>query len=177
MRAVEQEMLTDSGQSSYLWRSPMRLGTSEVITSADVPVIGPERREISFEVSANLAKQNWFRPTLDRLLGFLSLGEDWNGYGERPIHESALKRAVAVLDAVCTDGLSPEVFPTSLGGVQIEWSVGGYEIEIEVPPAGPASILLAEPNGVEREMVADASSVKVWSLLKDHAALMRNATG
>ena len=176
MSVVEQELLTGSGSQSLMRQVPATAGISDIMTSSKSPAFGPERREISFEVSKSLAGQPWLRPILRRLLGFLDLGENWNGYGERPIHESALKRVVAVLDVVCPEGPVPDVVPTSDGGVQIEWSIGGHEIEIEVLPIGSAQIYLAEPSGSEREMAADASSTMVWGLLRNHVAQLRSAT-
>ena len=147
------------------------------MTPAAGPAPGPERREITLEVSASLRRQPWFHPTVGRLEGFLSLKEDWNGYGEQPIHESAVKRAVAVLDDVCPMGPEPWVVPTSDGGVQIEWAAGGFEIEVEVPPTGPAQILIVEPSGGEFEMLAHADSIDVWGRLRDRIAQMRCSTG
>ena len=98
---------------------------------------------------SDLPGPSWFHPTLSQLAKFLSLGDDWDGYGAKATHESAVKRAVAVLNAVCPAGPEPWVVPTSDGGMQIEWASNGLEIEIEVLPAGPAQILIVEPSGQE----------------------------
>lgn len=174
MSVIEQELLTRSSLSSSLWHAEARSGISEAITSADAPIFGPERREISFEVSAILANQLWFRPALDNLLEFLSLGDNWNGYGERPIHEGAIKKAVAVLNAVCREGPAPQVVPTSDGGVQIEWEANQYEIEIEIPPVGPALILIVDPSGEEKEVSAGPNS-EVWIHIRDRLTQFRGA--
>ena len=126
-------------------------------------------------LSANLFRQPWFHPTLNRLLEFLTLEENWNGYGELPIHESAVKRAVDVLDSICSEGPAPSVVPTSQGGVQIEWAANGFEIEVEIPPSGPVALLMVEPSGQETELTAGARS-SAWGLLRDQIVRMQQAT-
>jgi len=172
MSAVEQDLLSESTPLQRSWVASARAGVSETMTPAAGTVLGPERREITLQVSAALFRQPWFRPTLDRMLGFLSLGEDWNGYGERPIHESAVKRAVDALNEICPDGPSPCVVPTPDGGVQIEWMTGGFEIEVEIPPSGPALVLIVDPSGQEIETTANARS-GTWELLRDYLSRMQ----
>ncbi len=192
MSVIGQGLLTepDFRQSSRLMNTA--IGLSETMTPAawyslgpaawyslgpaawsfPAPAVGSERREITLEASASLRRQPWFHPTVGRLEGFLSLREDWNGYGEQPIHESAVKRAVAVLNDVCDEGPAPCVVPMADGGVQIEWAAGGFEIEVEVPPAGPAQILIVEPSGEETEMSAHASGSPAWGRLRAQIAQM-----
>ncbi|MXY78953.1 MAG: hypothetical protein F4Y94_04515 [Chloroflexi bacterium] len=123
-------------------------------------------------VSPTLADQPWFNPIRIQLNGFFALGANWNGYGELPIHESAVKRVVDVLDTICADGPAPQVVPMSDGGVQIEWMDGALEIEVEVPPFGPAQILIVEPSGEEIEMAASSSRSPAWGQLRDRIAQM-----
>ena len=58
---------------------------------------------------------------------------DWgNGYGKAPNHE-ALDWLDAKFAEEYPDGLPrPYIYPTPEGGVQMEWSIGSYEAEIEV---------------------------------------------
>lgn len=140
------------------------------------PALAPERREITPKVSGTLRGQPWFHAALNRLAGFLALEEDWDGYGAQRIHESAVKRAVAVLDAVCPAGPKPWTVPTSEGGVQLEWAYNGYEIESEIPPAGAAQILIVEPSGEESEMSASSDSIETWDQLRNRIAEMGSST-
>lgn len=125
---------------------------------------------------STLHGQPWFQATLNRLAGLFSLEEDWDGYGARRIHECAVKRAVAVLDAVCPAGPEPWTVPTSEGGVQPEWAHDGVEIEIEVPPAGPAQILIVDSSGGESEMSASPDSIETWDNLRNRLAEMGRST-
>ena len=176
MSVIEQGLLTES---DLLWPSWSRMavaGLSQTLTPAADPTLGPERREITLTVSRTLRRQPWFHPTLDQLAKFLSLGDDWDGYGAQATHESAVKRAVAVLDAVCPEGPEPWVVPTSDGGVQLEWASSGLEIEIEILPTGPAQILIVEPSGEESEMPAFSGSTEIWEQLHDRIAEMGPST-
>ena len=169
---VGQELLAGGHAHAHApsWERTTTVGISETITPVGTFALraGPPR----LPVSPGLASQPWFNPMLIQLAGFLALGENWNGYGEHPIHESAVKRAVDVLDTICSDGPAPQVVPMSDGGVQIEWAAGGFEIEVEVPPFGPAQILIVEPSGNEVEMAASSSRSPAWGQLRDQIAQM-----
>ena len=175
MSTVEQDLLSESTPQQRSWISYARAGISETMTPAPGSVLGPERREITLQLSAALFRQQWFRPTLDRMIEFLSLEENWNGYGERPIHDSAVKRAVDILNEICPNGPGPSVVPTPRGGLQIEWAVGDFEIEVEIPPSGPALVLVVDPSGHETETTATARS-GAWELLRNHLSRMQQAT-
>ncbi len=139
---------------------------SEFPTPTSVPLFGLEKHKISAEVSATLTKQSWFNSILKRLSELLSLGENWNGYGEKPIQENAVKKAIAVLDTVYQKGPVPEVVPTPDGGVQLEWEKNGYEIEIEIPSVGPALILVVNSSGQDEEITSGENS-EVWGYVRD----------
>ena len=175
MSAIEQDLLSEHTPMERSWIAYARAGVSETMTPLAGSVLRPERREMTLQLSATLFRQPWFRPTLDRMLEFLSLEENWNGYGERAIHTSAVKRAVDVLNTVCPDGPAPSVVPTSQGGVQLEWAAGGFEIEIEIRPSGPALLLIVEPSGQETERTAEARS-SAWGMLRGQIARMQQAT-
>ncbi len=132
-------------------------------------IMGPKRRATSLQLSQAVETQEWLRPAFERMLEFLSLEENWNGYGERPVQEDAVERAVNVLNKICPNGPSPVVVPTAEGGLQLEWSSGGLEIEVEIPPSGPALIFILEPSGQETETTATAQS-ETWKLLKQKLA-------
>lgn len=176
MSVISPGLLTESDLRWPSWSRTTAAGASETLTPATNPTLGPERREITLTVSGTLYGQPWFHQTLNQLVGFFSLEEDWDGYGAQRIHESAVKRAVAVLDAVCPAGPEPWAVPTSDGGVQLEWAYNGVEIEIEILPAGPAQILIVEPSGEESEMAASSDSIETWGLLRKWMAEMGRST-
>ena len=89
MSVIEQGLLTESDLPGPSWSRMAVAGLSQTLTPAADPTLGPERlgperREITLTVSATLHSQPWFYPTLSQLAEFLSLGDDWDGYGQRP---------------------------------------------------------------------------------------------
>lgn len=176
MSAVNPGLLTDSDLLRPSWSTTAAVGASETLTPAGDPTIEPRTREITIAVSKTLQSQPWFRPTLGQLAEYLRLGDNWDGYGARPIHDSAVKRAVAVLDAVCPAGPEPWIVPTPEGGLQIEWASDGLEIEIEILASGPAQVLIVEPSGEESEFPVFSDSTDTWDLLRDRIAEMRCRT-
>lgn len=162
MSVTEHSTLTFT-QPSW-WTSGASQEISETITK--YPTLMVEQRGIKLEVSAILRSRPWFRSIKNRLQEFLTLQEDWNGYGEDPIHEGAIKRAFAVLDAIVSETTpKPDVVPTSGGGVQIEWAYDDFEIEVEVLPTGPAQIIVVESPEQEDEYQAGSNS-EVWGILR-----------
>lgn len=170
-----QELLTRGASHHSPWRPERASGVSETVTPRAQPTFGPERREVTLEVSRELLHRPWFRQTLKRFLRLMALRDNWNGYGERAVHEDAVKRAMSVLREVGVDGPPPDVVPTAEGGVQLEWAGAGWEIEVEVRPVGPAAVLIADPSGQELEHVAGARN-PVWQELRTRIAAMGAAT-
>lgn len=97
----------------------------------------PDPRErFSTEVTgSDDAGPRWLVETFERLANLASLRAGWDSYGARPIRvaviEAALWRAV---DLMPDDIVAPAVVPTSSGGVQFEWHLGGIDLEIEIHP-------------------------------------------
>ena len=61
-----------------------------------------------------------------------SLADGWDGYGGAPITEAAMRVARAI-----------HVVPTCNGGIQVEWHVNGWDLEVEVSKDGiPVSVVM-----------------------------------
>lgn len=174
MTTISQDLLTRRIAHPSPWSERIR-GVSETATPRTRPAFGPERREVTLEVSRGLYYRPWFHELLSRIRRLLALRDNWNGYGERAIHEGALKRAVNVLNVIGTDGPCPDIVPTSEGGVQLEWAGADYEIEVEIPPVGLASVLVVDASGEESEYLAGARN-EVWEQLRTRIAAMGTAT-
>ena len=174
MTASTQELLTRSVRRPSPWNAPRARGTSETMSARSRVSFGPGRREITLRVSRRLSRRPWFHQALRDFRRLLALDDNWNGYGERAVHEDAVKRAMNVLNVVGVDGPRPDIVPTSDGGVQVEWSVDGCEIEVEIPPGGPASVFIAEASGEESEFSADARNA-VWEQIRTRVSAMGTA--
>ena len=113
----------------------------------------------------------WFGAVVERLGQYLSLGEDWNGYGENAITTQAVVRTVNLLTQVAMKGPAPAVVPMSDGGIQIEWHYGGTEIEIEVPPDDRRlSVYITLPDGTVLERPRKSRGDPIWRALRARIA-------
>lgn len=163
MSVTEHSTLT-STQLSW-WTSRASQEISETITK--YTILQSEQRKIELNVSPILRNQLWFRHVKNQLQEFLMFERNWNGYGESPIHEGAVKRTIAVLNTVVSEmALQPDIVPTSEGGVQIEWASGGFEIEVEILPTGPAQVFIVEPSGREHECRAGSHN-EIWRTIRN----------
>ena len=87
----------------------------------------------------------------ERLQLLQSLPENWNGYGELPITRGAVARTAELLAALEPMHSTPDIVPTPDGGVQIEWSGGDCDLEVEVQAVGSISASFVGEDGIERE--------------------------
>ena len=111
MTASGQELLTRGASHPSPWRSERASGVSETVTPPARPAFGPERREVTLKVCRRLSERPWFHEVVSRFRSLLALGDNWNGYGERAVHEGAVKRAVNVLNVVGAEGPRPRGSP------------------------------------------------------------------
>ena len=82
-----------------------------------------------------------------RLDELVELEHDWDGYGANPIDRQALILAVRVIDATTRQGVpAPEIFPVPSGGVQLEWTSGGMELEFEIEPGANSIVFVGDDS-------------------------------
>ena len=155
------------------WLRHLRRGASETVSQPLARVHQIRSSSLSQptfdDFLKQLATQPWFGEVSSRLNRFLTYGEDWNGYGEKAISERAAIGTIIVLHRIGIGGPKPVVVPVHDGGIQIEWYHGGVEIEVEIPPYGPASIYIARPDGSRIEDVVQQMDNPIWDEL--HGAI------
>lgn len=115
----------------------------------------------------------WQLEPVKRLLECLSLKENWDSYGGRPPLLQPVLKAIEFLDMIPYDNPPrPRIVPLSSGGIQLEWSYSGRELEIEFPPEGPVGFLGAENATDEQEgrvtsfSPADVRSLMAWLIAR-----------
>ena len=71
----------------------------------------------------------------------VNLRQGWDGYNGLPVQPEVAEHARRFLVAIgkCTQ-LVPDVVPLSDGGLQLEWFVGAYEVEVAIAPGGTAHV-------------------------------------
>ena len=109
----------------------------------------------------------WQVEAIRKLLQLLALPRDWDSYGSPPPSEFAITAAVRLI--LCIDleyFLLPRVVPVAGGGVQLEWSLGFREIEIEIDDDGSAGYLKSQHGKpIEEEQISLADLPRIRALL------------
>ena len=114
----------------------------------------------------------WLLPALSGLQELASLPAGWDSYGAPPIDPGCVIKAVHVLmEAMEPDTPAPSVVPTSRGGVQFEWHIGGIDFEIEIEPTYLVSAYYRAAGGaVEKEIPPTTEIHSLKSLVADLSA-------
>ena len=82
-------------------------------------------------------RPNWLEGAASSLRDLLSLPENWDSYGARPVAISAVVNSFHLLVRLSGIGMpAPRMVPTASGGVQLEWQVNGLELELALEPDG-----------------------------------------
>lgn len=90
----------------------------------------------------------WLDGAARKVASFLLLKPGWDSYGAAPVSFSTVYEALQLIVRFQAFGVpAPEIVPTSRGGVQFEWEVGGTELEIEVRPDGCMLAVFEDENG------------------------------
>ncbi len=85
-----------------------------------------------------------------------TLDQGWDGYEGLPAQDHAAQRAMEFLTAIEKyTQLMPDIVPLSNGGIQLEWFVGDYEVEVEIDP-NPSN-----PIQIYFECSSDGRSVEI----------------
>lgn len=94
--------------------------------------------------------RDWLRQALGRLEIVASLPRGWDSEGGRPPNAQLVTAAADLLRDLEGDDLPlPFVCPIAGGGLQLEWSFGGKEVELELVDERTIGFLRAEaaPSG------------------------------
>ncbi len=111
--------------------------------------IGPRNRlrvriqrtqsEVSLTVSSRLPVRSNMRSVVDQMAEILALEEGWNSHSARPVHTENARAAILLLDEILPGAApAPAVVPRVRGGVQLDWSTNGIDLEVYVD--SPSSI-------------------------------------
>ena len=94
-----------------------------------------------------------------QLAAAAELADNWDGYGAKAMDPTAVRRMRRFLAALQRDGFpAPRLVPIPDGGLQLEWTRGATELEIELDPAGSLIFVFDDPRvpgGIDGELPAD----------------------
>jgi len=84
----------------------------------------------------------------ERLRSLTRLGQNWDGYNSKPISQQALRAADDVLQKGSQYKIgNPRVAPVTGGGVELEWTMGKVDLEVEVLPDGSLEFVRTLKDG------------------------------
>lgn len=110
-------------------------------TTSHLAVFGAARGRRTLKVIWKQPHVEWLSELTDQIADLPFEAEE-APRGTRPVAMAAVRR---LLEFARTNfnatTRAPVVVPTPTGGIQIEWHTRGVELEIEVPPQGPAMVV------------------------------------
>ncbi|MEA5448793.1 hypothetical protein VB780_09460 [Leptolyngbya sp. CCNP1308] len=107
----------------------------------------PSQKYQQTQITPYEARSSWLLPVLKSAFEFKELTENWDSYGSPKITEDAFQSLLNVLFQVQNEILpSPFICPVPGGGLQLEWEIGEYELELEFLPDGSIEFLTVDKS-------------------------------
>jgi hypothetical protein len=120
--------MLDNGESSL---ADDRFAT-DMAGSAEIIPLG-HRATGSATTTSSSGGLNWQEVLLREIISLQKLNRGWDSYDAPPISLDAMEFASIVLYNIMQPHTPlPQVVPTSVGGVQLEWHERGIDLEIHV---------------------------------------------
>ena len=118
----------------FVWRLESRTDSDAESRLASLP----EVEEVTSPSSATASLAEQTKAELDELT---ELPQGWDGYNGLPVRPQVAEHARRFMETIgeCTQ-LVPDIVPLSDGGLQLEWFVGAYEVEVAIAPGGTAHV-------------------------------------
>jgi hypothetical protein len=123
--------------------------------------------------------ERWRRPPFVAyveagLNSLLELRDGWDGRRARAITIPAVQSTVQVLAALMNEASAPpQFFPLPDGGIQVEWHVGGNDIEVEIDSGGEAHVIAQTSDGADvTEGIATPDRPEVLSSAREFLQLL-----
>ena len=111
-----------------------------------------QREQLSRAVFVN---SDWQSATIRKLVQLENLPRNWDRSGSPPPARTSIEASLNFIQIVSALGhenvTEPEVFPVPGGGIQLEWSTAGRQLEVEILPDGTAQFLRVDNRKVEAE--------------------------
>ncbi|MCJ7543416.1 MAG: hypothetical protein MUP47_02440 [Phycisphaerae bacterium] len=105
---------------------------------------GVPPRAVIDSASATIPLAGWLRAILPAISEIETLENNWDTYGSPPPAKELLNEVLLLLYLTELDFPPPAVVPISGGGIQLEWLVGGRELEVEFRPSAQAVFLATD---------------------------------
>ncbi len=88
-----------------------------------------------------------------RFQDLAALDFDWDTYEAKPIDLDALREAQAFVEYLLLEPIPvPSIFPVPDGGVQLEWSAGALELELEFEPGAAVAVFVCDDHAAGQQI-------------------------
>jgi hypothetical protein len=110
--------------------------------------ITPKRSSIVSLSKTSIPK--WLPQTTKALYAILALDDNWDSYGAKRISPEIASAADELLrDIMLASTPAPQVVPSANGSIQLEWHIGGIDLEIEVESLAKSQVLFEDKQNEE----------------------------
>ncbi len=128
----------------YTLAQTTTLGYEQTLSGRTVILALPQEGRAS-SITMAAVDWTWVPSLIDRFRELLRLPRDWDSYGAEPVRSEAALTGALIANACITRGARiPHIVPTVEGGVQLEWSAHGRDLEVEVLSPKEVSVLYRE---------------------------------
>ena len=111
------------------------------------------------------AKENVKARNKEKLSVIKNLKDDWNGNGAPAFSDELIAKISDLIDELM---IQPEIFPTALGTIQLEYDNSGHDhMEIEIGLQDEAEIFIVNYNGKESFENITVSAAAINDRIKD----------
>ncbi len=127
--ATDRSLLSQDDYYSDRYPPTVTRGSGELVDQQRAHVVQSGSLRVVVEGSV----PDWLKATVGAVARLLDLETNWDSYGATTIDVAKAKAIlVLLLDVLEDDSAAPSIVPTSAGGIQAEWHIGGIDLEIEV---------------------------------------------
>ena len=109
------------------------------------------------------------RATVDKLNELADLKDNWDSYGALSPTKKSLIGATQLINDLFLDKTPiPDVFPVPNGNIQVEWSIHGLDIEIEISKCNSYVVSFEDLNsGDEFERTFSYNLIVLKNIIED----------
>ncbi len=118
----------------------------------------------------------WMKELAERFDDIVGLSKGWDGYAGEPVSFTTAQFAAQMIERLCIpDVPAPSIVPGSDGSLQVEWHVGGFDIELDVTaPLAVDAYRMNQNTGAEDELEVESDFTQIAQWISEVAYVRQN---
>lgn len=140
---------------------------------ASVPTSDSQTSTIFPQHRVRIARHSsrWMKELTSRFDEIVGLSKGWDGYVGLPVSFSTAQFAAQMIERLCVPGVpAPSIVPGSDGSLQVEWHVGGFDIELDVTaPLEVEAYRMNRQTGEEDELEVESDFAQIAQWISEIA--------